>query len=285
MVPALPLPPHFLRSTLLAIGLAVAFIASWHLATRPTGPQAAATSEYAKLAGAAAQPKAASAMPTPLQVVARGRELLATAFDGQGSNNQGLAFHLYDSLKRVQMGFWLAVLVAVPLGFALGLSPMLHAALNPFIQVLRPISPLAWLPMALYTLRDSAASAIFVIFVCALWPLLINTIHGVRAVRPEWLNVARVMGLPLHTRVRKIIFPAALPMILTGMRISMGIAWLVIVAAEMVVGNSGIGYFVWNEWNNLQIASMIIAIILIGLVGLGLDQIIGFAAARLAFRE
>ena len=273
-------------TTALSLAIGIVLIVAWHWATLPASAPTAAKSEYARLAGpAAGQPKAASAMPSPAQVVTRGRELLATAFTGYHSNNQGLAFHLLDSLVRVLSGFALAVLVAVPLGFALGLSPLLHGALNPYIQVLRPISPLAWLPMALYTLRDSAMSAIFVIFICALWPLLINTIHGVFAVRPEWLNVARVMGLPLTTRIRRIIFPAALPMILTGMRISIGIAWLVIVAAEMVVGNSGIGYFVWNEWNNLQISSMIIAILLIGFVGLGLDQIIGRVAASLSFKE
>ena len=269
----------------LSLVLALLLVAGWHQATRPAGPDKPADSEYARLAGPSAQPKAASAMPTPAQVVARGRELAASAFSGRGGNNQGLAFHLTDSLLRVLAGFGLAVVVAVPLGFALGLSPLLYGALNPFIQVLRPISPLAWLPVALYTLRDSSVSAIFVIFICALWPLLINTVFGVQAVRTEWLNVARVMGLPLSTRLRRIVFPAALPMILTGMRISIGIAWLVIVAAEMVVGNSGVGYFVWNEWNNLQISSMIVAVILVGLVGLGLDQLLGLAARRLAFRE
>ena len=268
----------------LSLLIGAAFVLLWHVLTVKPPVAAGPTSEYARLSGAGAV-KAASAMPTPGQVVQRGGELLAVAFKGRGSNNQGLAFHLLDSLARVLSGFTLAVAVALPLGFALGMSPLLLGALNPYIQVLKPISPLAWLPLALYTFRDSSVSAIFVIFICALWPLLINTTFGVAQVRAEWLNVARVMGLPLWTRVRRIIFPAALPMILTGMRISIGIAWLVIVAAEMVVGNSGVGYFVWNEWNNLQISSMIVAVVLIGLVGLGLDQLLGLAARRLAFRE
>ena len=276
--------PPLWQTTLLSIAIGAVFLLAWHLATiKP--PVTAASSEYARLAGAAAGAKAASAIPTPGEVAARGGELLAKAFVGWGTNNQGIGFHLIDSLGRVLMGFAIAVAVAVPLGFALGMSPLLFGALNPYIQVLRPISPLAWMPLALYTLRDSAKSAIFVIFICALWPLLINTTFGVANVRDDWRNVARVMGLPVAKRIRHIVFPAALPMILTGMRISIGIAWLVIVAAEMVVGNSGIGYFVWNEWNNLQIASMIIAILLIGLVGLGLDQLLGLAARRLAFRE
>ncbi len=277
-----PVPAWQTMSLSLLIG--VVLIVAWHFATVKPPVAAGPTSEYARLSGAG-NVKAASAMPTPGQVAERGAELLRGAFKGYGSNNQGLAFHLLDSLARVLSGFALAVAVALPLGFALGMSPLLLGALNPYIQVLKPISPLAWLPLALYTFRDSATSAIFVIFICALWPLLINTTFGVAQVRQDWLNVARVMGLPLWTRIRRIIFPAALPMILTGMRISVGIAWLVIVAAEMVVGNSGVLYFVWNEWNNLQIASMIVAVILIGLVGLGLDQLLGLAARRLAFRE
>ena len=282
-------PPAW-QTTLLSVVIGLALLAGWHLATlKPSAPAAAAGgagSEYARLAGAAAPgSRAASAIPTPGEVARRAGELLSTAFSGWRSNNQGLGFHLLDSLVRVLTGFAFAVAVAVPAGFALGLSPLLLGALNPYIQVLRPISPLAWMPLALYTLRDSAMAAIFVIFVCALWPLLINTTFGVAGVRSEWLNVARVMGLPLWKRIGRIVFPAALPMILTGMRISIGIAWLVIVAAEMVVGNSGVGYFVWNEWNNLQISSMIVAILLIGLVGLGLDQLLGAVQRRLAFRE
>ena len=272
------------QTAALSILIGAAFVLFWHCMTIKPPVTAGVQSDYARLAGAAAG-KAASAIPTPGEVLKRAAELGAGAFRGYGSNNQGIAFHLLDSLARVLSGFALAVAVALPLGFALGMSPLLYGALNPYIQVLKPISPLAWLPLALYTFRDSATSAIFVIFICALWPLLINTTFGVAQVRQDWLNVARVMGLPLSTRVRRIIFPAALPMILTGMRISVGIAWLVIVAAEMVVGNSGVGYFVWNEWNNLQISSMIVAVILIGLVGLGLDQLLGLAARRLAFKE
>jgi nitrate/nitrite transport system permease protein len=180
---------------------------------------------------------------------------------------------------------WLAVIVAVPMGFALGLVPPLYQILNPFIQVLRPISPLAWMPLALYTFRDSSVSTIFIIFICALWPMLISTAAGAGSVRHEWLNVSRVFGLGTFEHVTRIVLPASVPMIMTGMRVSIGIAWFVIVAAEMVGAQSGIGYFIWNEWNNLQIASMIVAIVLIGLVGLGLDIGLSWIGQRLSFRE
>jgi nitrate/nitrite transport system permease protein len=190
-----------------------------------------------------------------------------------------------QSLGRVMLGFVLALIVAVPLGFTLGLFPSVYQTLNPFIQVLRPVSPLAWMPLALYTFRDSSVSAIFIIFICALWPMLINTAVGAANVRQEWVNVSRVFGLNKFQHVTRIMFPASVPMIMTGMRISVGIAWFVIVAAEMVGAQSGIGYFIWNEWNNLQIASMIVAIVLIGLIGLGLDSGLAWAARKLSFRE
>src|SRR5471032_2060327 len=158
------------------------------------------------------------------------------------------------------MGFLLAMLAAIPLGFVIGMSPLMYRALNPFIQVLKPISPLAWMPIALYTIKSSSTSAIFVIFICSVWPMLINTVFGVAAVRRDWLNVARTLEVTPLRRALRVILPAAAPTIVTGMRISMGIAWLVIVAAEMLVGGTGIGYFLWNEWNNLSLTNVIFAI-------------------------
>ena len=149
----------------------------------------------------------------------------------------------------------LAALVAIPLGFLIGMSPLLYRALDPFIQVLKPISPLAWMPLALFTIKDSDVSAIFVIFICSIWPMLINTAFGVASVRRDWLNVAKTLEVKPLRKAFAVILPAAAPTILTGMRISIGIAWLVIVAAEMLVGGTGIGYFVWNEWNNLSIVN------------------------------
>jgi nitrate/nitrite transport system permease protein len=176
------------------------------------------------------------------------------------------------SLARVMLGYLIAVAVAIPTGFVIGMSPLLSRALNPFIQILKPVSPLAWMPLALYTIKDSSLSAIFVIFICSVWPMLINTAFGVASVRKEWLNVARTLEVPPLRRAFTVILPAAAPTIVTGMRISIGIAWLVIVAAEMLVGGTGIGYFVWNEWNNLSITNVMIAILMIGLVGMALDQ-------------
>jgi nitrate/nitrite transport system permease protein len=165
------------------------------------------------------------------------------------------------------------------------MSPLMNRALDPFIQVMKPISPLAWMPLALYTIKDSSISAIFVIFICSVWPMMINTAFGVSATRKEWLNVARTLEVRPLRKAFTIILPAAAPTILTGMRISIGIAWLVIVAAEMLVGGTGIGYFVWNEWNNLSITNVIVAILLIGLVGMALDQTLARVARAVTYPE
>jgi len=175
--------------------------------------------------------------------------------------------------------------VAIPVGFTIGISPLMTRALDPFIQLLKPISPLAWMPLALYTLKDSNISGIFVIFICSVWPMLINTAFGVASVRREWLNVARTLEVRPLRKAFLVILPAAAPTILTGMRISMGIAWLVIVAAEMLVGGNGIGYFVWNEWNNLSLPNVIFAITMIGLVGMVLDLIFGRLQQLVTYRE
>jgi len=258
---------------LASLALFVLFLAVWHLLTASGPAGDAAESEYARLAGQSAAAQPSAAIPTPVAVARRGWELLRNAFDRSNPNNLGIAWHLLYSLGRVL------------LGFALGLFPSVYRAVNPFIQVLRPVSPLAWMPLALYTFRDSGVSAIFIIFICALWPMLINTAVGAAGVRQEWVNVSRVFGLGTLDHVTRVMFPASVPMILTGMRISVGIAWFVIVAAEMVGAQSGIGYFIWNEWNNLQIASMIVAIVLIGLIGLGLDTGLAWVGRRLSFRE
>jgi nitrate/nitrite transport system permease protein len=277
-----PRIPPWLASVLLL----AAFLAIWQLLTTSSGgPAANIDPEYARLAGQSASQENTAAIPSPVAVAKRGYELLINAFDSSNPNNLGIAWHLYYSLGRVLLGYVLAVLVAVPLGFALGLLPQFYQALNPFIQVLRPISPLAWMPLALYIFRDSDVSTIFIIFICAIWPMMINTAVGAAGVRPEWVNVSRVFGVGRLEHVARIVFPASMPMIMTGMRISIGIAWFVIVAAEMVGAQSGIGYFIWNEWNNLQIASMIVAIVLIGIIGLALDVGLSWTAQRLSFRE
>jgi nitrate/nitrite transport system permease protein len=262
-----------LRAALLSLLIFAGIVVLWQIATQPTaGTGAAVDPEYAKLVGAAAATGTKSAMPTPADIGATIFKHLRDPFYVRGSNDKGIGIQLAYSLGRVLLGFALAAIVAVPLGFLIGMSPLVYRALDPFIQILKPVSPLAWMPLALYTIKDSAISSIFVIFICSVWPMLINTAFGVASVRREWLNVARTLEVGPFRTAFKVILPAAAPTIMTGMRISIGIAWLVIVAAEMLVGGTGIGYFVWNEWNNLSIANIVTAILLIGLVGLLLDQ-------------
>jgi nitrate/nitrite transport system permease protein len=269
----------FLSLLLLAILLGI-----WHLATLPKGSAAVGSDpEYAKLMGLD-KPKS-DGLPTPAQLGSTAWKQLSNPFYDAGSNDKGIGIQLAYSLGRVALGFALAALVAIPLGFVIGLSPLVHRALNPFIQVLKPISPLAWMPLALYTIKDSATSSIFVIFICSVWPMLINTAHGVASVRRDWLNVAKTLEAGTLRTCLEVILPAAAPVILTGMRISMGIAWLVIVAAEMLVGNLGIGYFVWNEWNNLSLANVIFAILTIGVVGMVLDLLFGVLQRAVAYVE
>ena len=276
--------PLSLRAGVLSLLIFVIFALAWHMGTRggPAGP--ALDPEYAKLMGATAT-QGKSAMPGPLDVGAKLIEHLRHPFYDKGPNDKGLGIQLAFSMMRVAAGYGLAVLVAIPLGFLIGMSPLMNRALDPFIQIMKPVSPLAWMPLALYTIKDSGLSAIFVIFICSLWPMLVNTAFGVSGVRKEWLNVARTLEVGPWRRAFTVILPAAAPTIFTGMRISIGIAWLVIVAAEMLVGGTGIGYFVWNEWNNLSITNVIIAILLIGVVGMLLDQLLARAARAVTFPE
>jgi nitrate/nitrite transport system permease protein len=226
-----------------------------------------------------------SGFPQPAKVAQAFITYLSDPFYDKGPNDKGIGIQLAHSLARVCLGFFLAVIVAIPLGFAIGMSPLLFQALNPFIQILKPISPLAWMPLALYSLKDSEVSGIFVIFICSLWPMLINTAFGVAAVRRDWINVALTLEVTPLRKAFQVILPAAAPTILTGMRISMGIAWLVIVAAEMLVGGTGIGYFVWNEWNNLALPNVIFAVVMIGVVGMALDQVFGSLQKLVTYKE
>jgi len=252
-------------------------VGAWHLATLPKRGAQVVDSEYAKLVGAQAASGARSAFPTPADLGRKLADHIKDPFYDRGPNDKGIGVQLAYSIGRVLVGFLLAALVAIPAGFLIGMSPLIYRALDPFIQVLKPISPLAWMPLALFTLKDSDISAVFVIFVCSIWPMLINTAFGVASVRRDWLNVAKTLEVTPVRKAFSVILPAAAPTIMTGMRISIGIAWLVIVAAEMLVGGTGIGYFVWNEWNNLSIANILSGILAIGLVGMLLD----FLVARL----
>ncbi len=287
------------RAALVSLLLLGLMLLVWHLATlspaaAPAKPVAmtAEQIEYAKLMGkdpgasAGAEATAQkSGFPTLTQMGSTIAHHLSSPFYDNGPNDKGIGLQLAYSLGRVGLGYLLAALVAIPLGFVIGMSPLLYRALDPFIQVLKPISPLAWMPLALYTIKDSAASGIFVIFICSVWPMLINTAFGVAGVRREWLNVARTLEVQPLRKALQVILPAAAPTILTGMRISMGIAWLVIVAAEMLVGGTGIGYFVWNEWNNLSLPNVIFAILTIGLVGMALDQVFARAQKAVTYAE
>jgi nitrate/nitrite transport system permease protein len=274
------------KAALVSLLMFLLLVGVWQLATAPTTGASAATGmtaeqiEYQKMLGkdpTQGQVKS-SGFPTPAEMAATAWKHLSNPFYDNGPNDKGIAIQLAWSLARVGLGFALACAVAVPLGFVIGMSPLLHKAFDPFIQVLKPISPLAWMPLALYTIKDSSVSGIFVIFICSVWPMLLNTAFGVASVKREWLNVASTLEVKPLRRAFRVILPAAAPTILTGMRISMSIAWLVIVAAEMLVGGTGIGYFVWNEWNNLSLTNVIFAILLIGVVGMLLDQ--AFAALQ-----
>ena len=262
------------RAALISLLLLAALLMVWHFATLPQESTAsAAQDEYAKLMGKSSGAAKRDGFPGLAQMGETIRKELANPFYDNGPNDKGIGIQLAYSLGRVGLGFAIAAVVAIPLGFLLGMSPLMQRALNPFIQILKPISPLAWMPLALYTIKDSLISGVFVIFICSVWPMLMNTAFGVASVRRDWLNVAKTLEVSSLRRAFLVILPAAAPTILTGMRISMGIAWLVIVAAEMLVGGTGIGYFVWNEWNNLSLTSVIFAILVIGVTGMVLDLI------------
>ncbi|MCH8466802.1 MAG: nitrate ABC transporter permease [Roseinatronobacter sp.] len=269
------------RAALLSVVLLIVALGAWEISvTRQVMGEA--LTEYEILMGVG-QPRAA--VPPPSDVIIKAWEQLSNPFYDNGPNDKGIGIQLAYSLYRVLSGFALAAALAIPLGFLIGMSPVAYKALNPFIQVLRPISPLAWMPLALFIIQDSEASAIFVIFICSVWPMLLNTAFGVAGVRSDWVNVARTHELGSLRTALTVILPAAAPTILTGMRISIGIAWLVIVAAEMLVGGTGIGYYVWNEWNNLDLTSVIFSILMIGLVGMVLDTIFATLQRAVTYAE
>ncbi|MEK0417371.1 MAG: nitrate transporter, permease protein [Pseudomonadota bacterium] len=280
-----------LRAALVSLLLLLVFLGAWQLASNT--PAAAAGNatmsaeeiEYAKMMGKDPGAAKATGFPPPLEVARTTWKHLSDPFYDKGPNDKGIGIQLAHSLGRVALGFLLAAAVAIPLGFLIGMSPLMQKAFNPFIQVLKPISPLAWMPLALYTLKDSSVSGIFVIFICSVWPMLINTAFGVASVKRDWLNVASTLEVAPLRKALRVILPAAAPTILTGMRISMGIAWLVIVAAEMLVGGTGIGYFVWNEWNNLSLTNVIFAVLVIGVVGMGLDLLFAQAQKGVTYVE
>ena len=264
------------KGAILSVMILLICLFIWHLSTTqkvaPSSGTSANSSEYNALMGqGSGETVQKTGFPTLTQMGQTIYKQLSHPFYDNGPNDKGIGIQLAYSLARVGLGFLLAMLVAIPFGFWIGMSPLAYEAFNPFIQILKPISPLAWMPIALYTIKDSSISGIFVIFICSEWPMLLNTAFGVGSVRKELLNVTKTLEVSPLRKAFLVILPSAAPTILTGMRISMGIAWLVIVAAEMLVGGTGIGYFLWNEWNNLALSSVIFAILLIGIVGMLLD--------------
>jgi nitrate/nitrite transport system permease protein len=253
------------RVVLYAVLLGVVFLAAW---------QAAVTG----------QPKG-KGVPGPFAVAMTAYEMLRDPFYNNGPNDKGIGLQLGASLGRLAAGYIAASFVAILAGVVLGLSPTLYRAVNPYVQILKPISPLAWMPLFLYTIKDSGWAAVLVIFMSSLWPTLANTAFGVASIRRDYLNVAAILQLPWWRRLATVILPAAAPAVVAGLRISIGSAWVAIVAAEMLIGGTGIGYFVWNEWNNLALTSVIFAILAIGLIGVALDAGLGRLSRALAYSE
>jgi len=223
---------------------------------------------------------AAPDLPSPIRTWNESRRYVLDPFFKDGEMNQGIGRLAFYSLVRVGKGYLLALLIGTPIGFLLGLSRGFHQSFDPIIQFLRPISPLAWLPLGLVVFQKSEPAAIFTIALCAMWPTVINTAVGVRGISPDYLNVGRVLKLSRTKMLLKIIIPASLPYVFTGYRLSLGLAWLVIVAAEMLTGTPGVGGFLWQEYNSLVYSHIILSVITIGAIGFVLDRLMGLVEAR-----
>ena len=220
-------------------------------------------------------------LPSPLRTWEESKLYILEPLTKRGETDQGIALLAYYSLLRVARGFFLGIAIATPLGFLLGVSTTLTRMFDPIIQVLRPISPLAWLPLGLVLFQKSDPAALFAIAVCSMWPTVLNTMMGVRAIPQDYWNVAKVLRLSKTTTFLRIILPATLPYMFTGYRLSLGIAWLVIVAAEMLTGTPGVGGFLWQEYNSLIYAHILLAILTIGVVGFALDRLMAMAEQKL----
>ncbi|MDP2963443.1 MAG: nitrate ABC transporter permease [Sulfurimicrobium sp.] len=222
-------------------------------------------------------------LPGPDKTWASAVELFSDPFYNKGPNDQGIGWNILASLQRVGIGFGMAALIGIPLGFMIGRFRFLSSMMSPIISLLRPVSPLAWLPIGLLVFKAADPAAIWVIFISAIWPMIINTAVGVSRIPQDYMNVAKVLNLSEWKIFTKILFPAVLPYMMTGIRLSIGVAWLVIVAAEMLTGGVGIGFWVWDEWNNLNVEHIIIAIFIVGIVGLLLEQMLVLLAKRFSY--
>jgi nitrate/nitrite transport system permease protein len=224
-------------------------------------------------------------IPSPAETFRQALDVFSDPFYSKGPNDQGVGWNVLSSLKRVAIGFGMAAAVGIPAGFMIGRFTFLSRMFNPLISLLRPVSPLAWLPIGLLVFKGANPAAIWTIFICSIWPMIINTAVGVQRVPQDYMNVARVLNLSEWKIFTKILFPAVLPYMLTGVRLAVGTAWLVIVAAEMLTGGVGIGFWVWDEWNNLNVTNIIIAIFVIGMVGLVLEFALIKLATAFTFEE
>jgi len=224
-------------------------------------------------------------IPTPGVTWRAAVELFSDPFYDNGPNDKGIGWNLLASLERVAIGFGLAALIGIPAGFAIGRYAAVRSMFSPIVSLLRPVSPLAWLPLGLLLFKAANPAAIWAIFICSIWPMIINTAVGVSRVPQDYLNVARVLNLSEWKVTTKVLLPAVLPYMLTGVRLSIGTAWLVIVAAEMLTGGTGIGFWLWDEWNNLKVEHIVIAIFVIGIVGLLLETLLVALARRFTYTE
>jgi nitrate/nitrite transport system permease protein len=226
-----------------------------------------------------------SSFPSPLTTFDEAVKVFSDPFYQKGPNDQGIGWNVLSSLKRVALGFGLAAVVGIPLGFMIGRFKFMGGMFNPIISLLKPVSPLAWLPIGLMVFKSANPAAIWSIFICSIWPMIINTAVGVQRVPQDYMNVAKVLNLSEWKILTRILFPSVLPYMLTGVRLAIGTAWLVIVAAEMLTGGVGIGFWVWDEWNNLNVPHIIIAIAVIGMVGLLLEQLLVMVAKSFTYEE
>jgi nitrate/nitrite transport system permease protein len=227
--------------------------------------------------------KGGKAIPGPWVTLQAGITAFSDPFYVNGPNDQGIAHKILNSLGRVGLGFGLAALVGIPVGFAIGRFTFLNNMFAPLISLLRPVSPLAWLPIGLLVFKGAHSAAIWTIFISSIWPMIINTAVGVQRVPVDYMNVAKVLNLSEWKILTKILFPAVLPYMMTGVRLSIGVAWLVIVAAEMLTGGVGIGFWVWDEWNNLKVENILLAIFVIGVIGLILEAGLMWLANRFSY--
>ena len=222
-------------------------------------------------------------LPGPFTTLRTLAQMLADPFYDNGPNDKGIGIQLVSSIGRVFAGFALGSLVAIPVGVLMGASSTCRRLFNPLVQLLRPVSPLAWFPIGLAVFKHAGEATIFVIFITSLWPTLINTAFGVGSLPDDHRNVARAFAFSRGRYLRRILIPFSLPHILTGLRLSLGIAWVVIVAGEMLSGGIGIGFFVWDSWNALSLERVMSAILLIGLIGLLLDRGFDFIARKASY--